>query len=48
MDLQCHLFYNWWWFFNRWVHPSLEYAVIANKFIEAINAKYGSNLKESI
>ena len=28
------------------VHPSPRgYALIANKFIEAINAKYGSNLK---
>ena len=28
------------------VHPSPKgYALIANKFIEAINAKYGSNLK---
>ena len=28
------------------VHPSPRgYALIANKFVEAINAKYGSNLK---
>jgi hypothetical protein len=27
------------------VHPSKRYAVIANKFIEAINMQYGSNLK---
>jgi hypothetical protein len=27
------------------VHPSLGYAMIANKFTQAINATYGSNLK---
>jgi hypothetical protein len=39
-------FYNWWWFLNRWI--TTQGCCYCNKFIEAINSKYGSNLKESI
>jgi hypothetical protein len=43
MDLQCHLLYVGGG--STDVHPSKGYAIIANKFIEAINMQYGSNLK---
>jgi hypothetical protein len=37
------------WFFNRWCASfSQRVAMIANKFTQAINATYGSNLKQLI